>query len=55
MNKNHANPAIRCSVQQCANHCVDRDYCALDAISVGTHEMNPTETECVDCESFELR
>ena len=55
MNKCHANQAIRCSVQQCANHCSEDNYCALDAISVGTHEMNPTEKKCTDCESFQLR
>ena len=28
------------------------DYCTLEAIKVGTHEMNPTKKECTDCESF---
>ena len=43
MDKCHANKSIRCSVQQCKNHCTDADYCALESIQVGTHEMNPTE------------
>ena len=49
--KNHS---IECSVKQCANHCEDADYCALDKIRVGTHEQNPTVSQCVDCESFIL-
>lgn len=49
--KNHC---IECSVSQCANHCGNEDYCALDKIRVGTHEPNPTVSQCVDCESFVL-
>ena len=52
--KCQANKSIHCSVSQCANHSKDGNYCALDAIQVGTHEMNPTETKCTDCESFKL-
>ena len=36
------------------NHCKDDDYCALNAIQVGTHESNPTEVQCTDCQSFQL-
>jgi len=50
-----ANRCIKCTVQQCANHCDDKDYCSLDSIVVGTHEMNPTKKQCVDCESFILK
>ena len=50
----HANKAIRCSVNQCANHCSESEFCSLDTIRVGTHEMNPTEIKCTDCESFKL-
>ncbi len=50
----HANKAIRCSVNQCAHHCGESDFCSLDSIRVGTHEMNPTEIKCTDCESFKL-
>ena len=46
------NMSIRCTVQQCKNHCQSEDYCALNAIEVGTHEMNPTVVECTDCNSF---
>ncbi len=52
MMNNHANKSIRCTVTQCANHCSSSDYCALDAITVGTHETNPTQVQCTDCESF---
>ncbi|MBC2451313.1 DUF1540 domain-containing protein, partial [Clostridium saccharobutylicum] len=27
----------------------------LEAIQVGTHEKNPTKTECTDCESFSAK
>ncbi len=54
MDKSHANKSIRCTVQQCAYHCSDAEYCALDSIQVGTHEMNPTEKKCTDCESFKM-
>ena len=54
MDKCHANKSIRCSVQQCKNHCTDADYCALESIQVGTHEMNPTEKTCTDCESVQM-
>ena len=46
------NRAIACTVSECAHHAKSCDYCALDRIQVGTHEAHPTETKCVDCESF---
>ena len=48
----HANKSIECTVQQCANHCPDQNYCSLECITVGTHELNPTVSECTDCKSF---
>ena len=51
MNSN-ANKCIECTVHQCANHCGDANYCALDRILVGTHEGNPTMDQCTDCKSF---
>ena len=45
--------SIRCSVVQCKNHCDTKDYCALESITVGTHEANPTVCQCTDCESFQ--
>ena len=52
MEKKNPNRAIACTVSQCANHAKTCDYCALDRVSSGTHEANPTEPKCVDCESF---
>ena len=49
------NECIECSVAQCQYHSNDRDYCTLDVIRVGTHEMNPTQDQCTDCQSFKLR
>ena len=36
------NQSIKCTVNNCAHHCQDSNYCGLDAIQVGTHETNPT-------------
>ena len=55
MNSCHANHSIKCTVDQCANHCQGENYCALDTITVGTHEANPTQQQCVDCQSFRLK
>ena len=46
------NKAIRCTVKQCANHANGADYCALDHITIGTHEANPCPQQCIDCMSF---
>ena len=54
MDRCHANKSIHCTVQQCANHCSGSEYCALDSVRIGTHESNPTEKKCVDCESFRM-
>ena len=54
MDKYNSNKCIECSVTQCANHAADENYCALNKIKVGTHEKNPTVSQCVDCESFVL-
>lgn len=48
------NTSIGCTVQQCKYHNKSEDYCTLDKIMVGTHEMNPKVPECTDCKSFEL-
>ena len=48
----HANKSIECTVQQCAHHCNEQNYCSLDRILVGTHEANPTVDACTDCMSF---
>lgn len=51
----NANSSIKCTVVQCKNHAQSSDYCALNSITVGTHEKNPTMYECTDCMSFELK
>lgn len=52
MKVNGKNDSIQCTIKNCAYHAENVDYCTLDAIKVGTHEMNPTKKECTDCESF---
>ncbi|MBQ1236704.1 MAG: DUF1540 domain-containing protein [Oscillospiraceae bacterium] len=47
-----ANRAIGCTVHECAYHCGKENYCTLESIKVGTHETNPQQCECTDCESF---
>ena len=49
------NHSIHCTVDSCAHHCEDVEFCALDSIQVGTHEEHPTEVECTDCMSFRVR
>ncbi|MBR2177160.1 MAG: DUF1540 domain-containing protein [Clostridia bacterium] len=49
------NRSIECTVDQCRYHCSDCDYCSLNTVRIGTHEMNPTEKQCVDCRSFEVK
>ena len=51
----YVNKAIACSIYNCVNHCQDEDYCALKKIQVGTHENDPDQVECTDCQSFEER
>ncbi len=53
-NSKKPNHSIFCTVQQCANHAHNCDYCSLERVCIGTHEKNPTVTECTDCESFVL-
>lgn len=55
MMEKKANQSIKCTVQQCKNHCGSQQYCALDSIVVGTHEANPTVSQCTDCQSFECK
>lgn len=49
------NTSVKCTVNECTNHCQDKDYCSLDAVQIGTHESHPTEKQCVDCNSFEAK
>lgn len=54
MTMNRKNESIKCTIKTCAHHAKDENYCSLDHIMIGTHEANPTEKACTDCESFEL-
>lgn len=49
------NKAIKCSVQQCSHNDAAQGFCCLNAITVGTHELNPSQVQCTDCESFQLK
>ena len=55
MANNTPNTSIKCTVTNCAHHCASENYCALNTIQVGTHEANPTESKCTDCQSFKLK
>ena len=55
MTMNGKNESIQCTINNCAHHAQDANYCSLDHILVGTHEANPTEKQCTDCESFEKK
>lgn len=46
------NNAISCTVTSCAYHCKEASRCGLNSIQVGTHETNPTQDQCTDCQSF---
>jgi len=50
-----ANESIGCSVTQCKFHSNSKEYCTLNKIMVGTHESNPTQIECTDCNSFAVK
>lgn len=47
------NQTIKCTVDQCKHHEKTENYCSLNAITVGTHEANPSTDQCTDCLSFE--
>ena len=51
----HKNPNIHCTVEQCRHHLCSDNYCTLDMVNIGTHESNPSQKECVDCNSFEKK
>ncbi len=55
MDNKKPNMSIECSVKQCEHHCQDQDFCALRSIRVATHESNPTQCKCTDCESFVMK
>ncbi|MDY6226713.1 MULTISPECIES: DUF1540 domain-containing protein [unclassified Clostridium] len=49
------NPNIKCTVSQCKYNDNVEKYCTLSVIEVGTHEQNPTQVQCTDCNSFVLK
>ena len=49
------NRCIHCTVTNCKYHCDSEDYCALNCITIGTHECDPTMDQCTDCQSFVLK
>jgi len=51
----NANHSIKCNVKQCKNNFNLESYCTLPSINIGTHEQNPTQPECTDCNSFSLK
>ncbi|WP_312649005.1 DUF1540 domain-containing protein [Aminipila sp.] len=52
---NFVNESIKCTVEQCRHHANSQNYCSLNSITVGTHEKNPTQDQCTDCKSFEVK
>ena len=55
MSKCDINKSIRCTVDDCKHHCSTENYCSLNSILVGTHESKPTQVQCTDCMSFEMK
>ncbi len=49
------NSRVKCTVSQCRHNITDENGCSLECISVGTHEPDPTEPQCTDCNSFVKR
>ena len=52
MKVNGKNERIEWTTKDCTFHNQKENYGTLDRIKVGTHEANPTQKECTDCESF---
>ncbi|MCL1950528.1 MAG: DUF1540 domain-containing protein [Turicibacter sp.] len=44
---------IKCIIKNCS-HNESGHSCGLPEVIIGTHEANPTQVECTDCQSFEL-
>lgn len=53
--QSNSNRSIKCTVEQCQHHANSENYCSLDCVNIGTHEANPTQKQCVDCESFAMK
>lgn len=48
------NSSIKCSVNECKYHANSENYCTLNEIEVGKHELKADSKKCTDCNSFEL-
>lgn len=53
--ENYVNECIKCTVDKCKHHNGAQNYCSLQAITIGTHESNPTMDKCTDCKSFDAK
>jgi len=52
MKNDYQNKSIACTVDNCANHCNDGEYCALKQIQIGAHSKEPDKPGKTDCQSF---
>ena len=52
MNKT-PNNSIKCSVNSCAYHCGEQNYCTLNEIKVGCCDSNVTNCASTECASFQ--
>ena len=53
MNKT-PNNSIKCSVNSCAYHCGEQNYCTLNEIKVGCCDSNVTNCASTECASLQL-
>ena len=49
------NPSIKCNVSSCKFNNKNKHYCKLERSARLSHEKNPIQVECTDCQSFELQ
>ncbi|MEG0912180.1 MAG: DUF1540 domain-containing protein [Oscillospiraceae bacterium] len=50
--QNKVNHHIQCNVSNCANHCSNENYCALECICVGSCAGEQPFAACTDCQSY---
>ena len=49
------NHNIQCSVNTCAHHAGEQDYCTLRSIRVGCCAAQHKSCDCTECASFQMR
>jgi len=49
------NESVKCTVSNCRYHHDAKNYCTLQTVQIGTHEVNPTQEACTDCMSYVTR